>query len=70
MSIMIMSKCWLLQGMTATQKIVLVSLADQANDDGYWKHPRGRGENTIAPVRDNSQKETPPRARGKRVSGP
>lgn len=34
MSTTIMSACWKLQGMTASQKSVLISLADQANDDG------------------------------------
>lgn len=34
MSTVIMSACWPLQGMTATQKAVLVSLADNANDEG------------------------------------
>lgn len=34
MSTIIMSACWPLQGMTATQKSVLISLADQANDCG------------------------------------
>lgn len=34
MSTIIMSQCWPLQGMTAAQKAVLISLADQANDDG------------------------------------
>ncbi len=29
-----MSACWPLQGMTATQKAVLISLADNANDEG------------------------------------
>lgn len=29
-----MSACWPLQGMTSTQKAVLISLADNANDDG------------------------------------
>lgn len=29
-----MSACWPLQGMTATKKAVLISLADNANDDG------------------------------------
>ncbi|MDR2325480.1 MAG: helix-turn-helix domain-containing protein [Acidovorax sp.] len=35
MSTIIMSNCWPLQGMTPAQKAVLISLADQANDDGY-----------------------------------
>lgn len=30
-----MSACWPLQGMSPAQKAVLISLADQANDDGY-----------------------------------
>ena len=30
-----MSSCWPLQGMSPAQKAVLISLADQANDDGY-----------------------------------
>ena len=30
-----MSKCWPLSGMSPAQKAVLISLADQANDDGY-----------------------------------
>lgn len=34
MSTIIMAAVWPLQGMTAAQKAVLVSLADQANDDG------------------------------------
>ncbi len=34
MSTMIMTACWPLQGMSPSQKAVLVSLADQANDDG------------------------------------
>ena len=34
MSTIIMSQCWPLQGMSAAQKAVLISLADQANDDG------------------------------------
>lgn len=35
MSIRIMAAVWELPHLTATQKIVLLSLADQANDDGY-----------------------------------
>lgn len=35
MSTIIMTACWPLQGMSPAQKAVLVSLADQANDDGY-----------------------------------
>ncbi|MGQ7956483.1 helix-turn-helix domain-containing protein [Pseudomonas sp. SP16.1] len=34
MSTLVSSACWQLQGMSATQKIVLISLADQANDEG------------------------------------
>lgn len=35
MSTVIMSACWPLQGMSATQKAVLISLADNANDEGF-----------------------------------
>ena len=35
MSTILMSVCWPLQGMSPAQKAVLISLADQANDDGY-----------------------------------
>lgn len=34
MSTIIMSLCWPLQSLSVTQKAVLISLADQANDDG------------------------------------
>jgi len=34
MSTIIMSACWPLQGMSSAQKAVLISLADQASDDG------------------------------------
>ena len=34
MSTFILSACWELTGMSSTQKIVLISLADQANDEG------------------------------------
>ncbi|MBH1671622.1 helix-turn-helix domain-containing protein [Stenotrophomonas maltophilia] len=34
MSTIIMSQCWPLQTLSVTQKAVLISLADQANDDG------------------------------------
>lgn len=34
MSTIVMSQCWPLQGLSVTQKAVLISLADQANDDG------------------------------------
>src|SRR5690606_40390013 len=35
MSTIVISKCWPIEGLTPTQKFVLISLADQANDDGY-----------------------------------
>ena len=35
MSTIIMSQCWPIEGMSPAQKAVLISLADQANDDGY-----------------------------------
>lgn len=35
MSTIIMSQCWPMEGMSPAQKSVLISLADQANDDGY-----------------------------------
>ena len=35
MSTIIMSHCWPMVGMSPAQKAVLISLADQANDDGY-----------------------------------
>lgn len=34
MSTVIMSQCWPIQGLSATQKSVLISLADNANDEG------------------------------------
>ena len=34
MSVHYLSACWKLEGLTSTQKFVLVSLADQANDEG------------------------------------
>lgn len=34
MSTIIMAACWPLQGMSPSQKAVLISLVDQANDDG------------------------------------
>lgn len=34
MSTIIMSACWPLQGLTPAQKAVLISLADNANDEG------------------------------------
>ena len=44
MSTIIMAACWPLQGMSPAQKAVLISLADQASDDGVcWP-----GVNTIA----------------------
>lgn len=35
MSTIIMSQCWPIEGISPAQKAVLISLADQANDDGY-----------------------------------
>lgn len=35
MSTIIMAQCWPMGGMSPAQKAVLISLADQANDDGY-----------------------------------
>lgn len=35
MSTIIMSACWALQGMSGPQKSVLISLADNANDEGF-----------------------------------
>ncbi|WP_339429590.1 helix-turn-helix domain-containing protein [Pseudomonas taetrolens] len=35
MSTIIMSACWPLQGMSGPQKAVLISLADNANDEGF-----------------------------------
>ena len=35
MSTIIMSQCWPIDGISPAQKAVLISLADQANDDGY-----------------------------------
>lgn len=35
MSTIIMSECWPLVGMSSTQKAVLISLADNANDEGF-----------------------------------
>lgn len=41
MSTFIQSACWKITGITPTQKIVLISLADQANDDGVcWPSMR------------------------------
>ena len=34
MSTILMSQCWPLEGMSPAQKAVLISMADQANDDG------------------------------------
>lgn len=42
-----MSACWPLQGMSPAQKAVLISLADQANDDGYcWPSIKTIGTRT------------------------
>ena len=42
-----MSTCWPLQGMSPAQKAVLISLADQANDDGYcWPSIKTIGTRT------------------------
>lgn len=47
MSTIIMSACWPLQGMSPSQKAVLVSLADQANDDGVcWPSVESIGRRT------------------------
>lgn len=47
MSTIIMSKCWPLQGMSPAQKAVLISLADQANDDGVcWPSVKTIAERT------------------------
>ena len=47
MSTIIMSQCWPLQGMNASQKAVLISLADNANDDGVcWPSIRYIAERT------------------------
>ena len=41
MSTIIMSTCWPIGGMSPAQKAVLISLADQSNDDGYcWPSVR------------------------------
>lgn len=47
MSTHILSACWSLTGMSSTQKLVLISLADQANDDGVcWPSIRRMSERT------------------------
>lgn len=47
MSTHILSSCWSLTGMSPTQKLVLISLADQANDDGVcWPSIRRMSERT------------------------
>lgn len=47
MSTHILSSCWAMSGMSSTQKLVLISLADQANDDGVcWPSIRRMRERT------------------------
>lgn len=47
MSTHILSSCWAMSGMSSTQKLVLISLADQANDDGVcWPSIRKMRERT------------------------
>lgn len=47
MSTIIMSACWPLQGLTPAQKSVLISLADNANDEGVcWPSVAKIGERT------------------------
>ncbi len=47
MSTIIMAACWPLQGMSPAQKAVLISLADQANDDGVcWPSVKTLTERT------------------------
>lgn len=47
MSTIIMTQCWPLQGMSATTKAVLISLADNANDDGVcWPSVQRISERT------------------------
>ena len=47
MSTVIMTACWPLQGMSATHKAVLISLADNANDDGVcWPSVQRISERT------------------------
>ena len=40
MSTHILSACWALSGMSSTQKLVLISLADQANKDGIMQNQK------------------------------
>lgn len=52
MSTIIMNCCWPLQGMTVTQKAVLISLADNANDDGVcWPSVEKIAQRTCLSVR-------------------
>lgn len=52
MSTIIMSACWPLQGMSASQKAVLISLADNANDDGVcWPSIRYIADRTCLSTR-------------------
>lgn len=52
MSTIIMSACWPLQGMNASQKSVLISLADNANDDGVcWPSIKYISERTCLSTR-------------------
>lgn len=47
MSTIIMTQCWPLQGMSATTKAVLISLADNANDEGVcWPSVQRISERT------------------------
>ena len=47
MSTIIMSACWPLEGMSVSQKAVLISLADQASDDGVcWPGVKSIGKRT------------------------
>lgn len=47
MSTIIMTQCWPLQGMSATHKAVLISLADNANDEGVcWPSVQRISERT------------------------
>lgn len=47
MSVHYLSACWKLEGLTSTQKFVLISLADQANDDGVcWPSMSGIAKRT------------------------
>lgn len=52
MSTIIMNYCWPLQGMTVTQKAVLISLADNANDEGVcWPSIEKIAQRTCLSVR-------------------